>query len=444
MSISQIRQRLEGKPFQRLTHALKLRTITAEELHELEETFFELHTAMDRLKSRCREEAKTDPVVRRVAQLENLSENVGFTAIFLGTPALIACIVYYGLYRIYSPSLIVTVVILYPVTAFALMIWSSMSLVNLLGPFPAWMDRTPINGVHPGDAIRGEQAYAVALGPVLGRYRQNQGELADINRDLEAYKLQLHTDKLAKFASFKLSWSEVGTMTNAEHLDIANTQARRLEILLSDKFLPEKERIHDMLDEISDLLPEAMIRKARFVATMRNRLVHEYEFRELPDLESFIDQSQSLLLYLLTLPDMPITEEVQAYLDAMENSHGSSAEDYDPNWLANQIRTGRIASAEWHRTEQQFIVDASKHLERILRLRFDSSGGTGLKTTLRNTRLLKNSYLLKDLEHLASLRNDFFHHPFEFGPDEYQEFRSLAENVSQRLQIEKPQQAYYG
>ena len=54
---------------------------------------------------------------------------------------------------------------------------------------------------------------------------------------------------------------------------------RRLERLLRQHFHAEGRGLHELITSCDDRLPEAAARKLRFIATVRNRLMHEDGYR---------------------------------------------------------------------------------------------------------------------------------------------------------------------
>ena len=58
-------------------------------------------------------------------------------------------------------------------------------------------------------------------------------------------------------------------------IDIVIKSSRRLESMLSDGLGAEGRGLHQKISSVEDQLPESLVRRLRFVATMRNKVVHE-------------------------------------------------------------------------------------------------------------------------------------------------------------------------
>ena len=46
--------------------------------------------------------------------------------------------------------------------------------------------------------------------------------------------------------------------------------------------------MHEKITSASDELPPHLIKQMRYLATIRNKLIHDYEFNSIPDRENFI------------------------------------------------------------------------------------------------------------------------------------------------------------
>jgi hypothetical protein len=75
-------------------------------------------------------------------------------------------------------------------------------------------------------------------------------------------------------------------------IELAVTTARRLEGLLEARFGAEGRGLHEKLASVEARLPPEALSNGRYVATMRNKVVHEDSFA-LPDRERFLRCAQA-------------------------------------------------------------------------------------------------------------------------------------------------------
>ncbi|CAD7695377.1 unnamed protein product [Ostreobium quekettii] len=66
--------------------------------------------------------------------------------------------------------------------------------------------------------------------------------------------------------------------------------AKELEHLLAHEFGAQGQGLHQKISSAQSAagLPQALVKKMRYLATLRNRLVHERDFNAVPDRERFI------------------------------------------------------------------------------------------------------------------------------------------------------------
>lgn len=62
-------------------------------------------------------------------------------------------------------------------------------------------------------------------------------------------------------------------------IEIAVTRCKRLETLLEAEFGATGRGLHEKVSSVQDELPDALVRKLRFIATVRNKLVHEADVK---------------------------------------------------------------------------------------------------------------------------------------------------------------------
>ena len=75
--------------------------------------------------------------------------------------------------------------------------------------------------------------------------------------------------------------------------------AKELEFILESKFGASGQSIHQKIDSLpANTLPDSLVKQMRFLATMRNKLVHERGFDSIPDRARFITQFEASVLEL--------------------------------------------------------------------------------------------------------------------------------------------------
>jgi ABC-type multidrug transport system fused ATPase/permease subunit len=66
-------------------------------------------------------------------------------------------------------------------------------------------------------------------------------------------------------------------------IELAVTRCKRLETLLEEELGASGRGLHQKVSSVQDKLPEALVKRLRFIATMRNKLVHEADTDRLDD-----------------------------------------------------------------------------------------------------------------------------------------------------------------
>ncbi len=91
-------------------------------------------------------------------------------------------------------------------------------------------------------------------------------------------------------------------------IELAVRYSKQLESLLEQKFAAEGRGLHEKVSSVEDLLSEDLVRKLRWIATMRNKVVHEDDF-EIENLASFRDSCEQALALLKNHP-VPVPTQV--------------------------------------------------------------------------------------------------------------------------------------
>ncbi len=71
-------------------------------------------------------------------------------------------------------------------------------------------------------------------------------------------------------------------------LELAITRSKRLEARLRDGLAARGKGLHQLTSSVEKRLPDPVIRKLRFVATVRNKLVHDLDVRQMDDRRGFV------------------------------------------------------------------------------------------------------------------------------------------------------------
>lgn len=87
-------------------------------------------------------------------------------------------------------------------------------------------------------------------------------------------------------------------------IDIVVTQSKQIEQLLEQKFAAKGRGLHEKVDSVTHVLDAALVKRLRWIATMRNKVVHE-DFA-LPSQDDFSRSCQSALDTIQTMHSSPI------------------------------------------------------------------------------------------------------------------------------------------
>lgn len=66
-------------------------------------------------------------------------------------------------------------------------------------------------------------------------------------------------------------------------IEIAIKRCKRLETLLEEDFGAAGRGLHEKVSSVEQVLPDKLVRRLRFIASMRNKLVHEADVDRLED-----------------------------------------------------------------------------------------------------------------------------------------------------------------
>jgi hypothetical protein len=70
--------------------------------------------------------------------------------------------------------------------------------------------------------------------------------------------------------------------------ELAIKSSKELEHLLDTEFHAQGKGLHEKISSVESTLPRKLVLNMRYLATIRNKLVHEYGFDDIPDRPAFI------------------------------------------------------------------------------------------------------------------------------------------------------------
>ena len=94
-----------------------------------------------------------------------------------------------------------------------------------------------------------------------------------------------------------------GFVYSSNDYQLAIEASKELEHLLEHEFNAHGQGLHEMVSSVERLLPVPTGRSIRYVATLRNRLIHDRQMRALPDRPLFISKFDNAMTELNILID---------------------------------------------------------------------------------------------------------------------------------------------
>lgn len=85
-------------------------------------------------------------------------------------------------------------------------------------------------------------------------------------------------------------------------IELAVSRVKALESLLEQSLGANGKGLHEKISSVQDRLAPALVKKLRFVATVRNKIVHEADYQRIDDREGFsraCDEAEAELKALL-------------------------------------------------------------------------------------------------------------------------------------------------
>ncbi|QJW96877.1 DUF4145 domain-containing protein [Frigoriglobus tundricola] len=90
-------------------------------------------------------------------------------------------------------------------------------------------------------------------------------------------------------------------------IELAITRVKALESLLEHALGATGKGLHEKVSSVQDRLPPQLVRKLRFVATVRNKIVHESAYTQIDDPGGFVracDEAEAELRALTAPPQV--------------------------------------------------------------------------------------------------------------------------------------------
>ncbi len=88
-------------------------------------------------------------------------------------------------------------------------------------------------------------------------------------------------------------------------IELAITRVKALESLLEQALGATGKGLHEKVTSVQDRLPQPLVRKLRFAATVRNKIVHEADYKQIDDRDGFVracDEAETELRALFAPP----------------------------------------------------------------------------------------------------------------------------------------------
>lgn len=85
-------------------------------------------------------------------------------------------------------------------------------------------------------------------------------------------------------------------------IELAVTRTKALEALLEQALGATGKGLHEKVTSVQDRLPQPLVKKLRFIATVRNKIVHEANYQQIDDRAGFTracDEAEAALRAML-------------------------------------------------------------------------------------------------------------------------------------------------
>src|SRR5436190_22500228 len=88
-------------------------------------------------------------------------------------------------------------------------------------------------------------------------------------------------------------------------IELAVTRTKALEALLEQAFGATGKGLHEKVSSVQNRLSPSLVKKLRFIATVRNKIVHESDYKQIDDPNGFVracDEAEAELRSMLAPP----------------------------------------------------------------------------------------------------------------------------------------------
>jgi hypothetical protein len=72
--------------------------------------------------------------------------------------------------------------------------------------------------------------------------------------------------------------------------ELAIRSSKELEHILDTEFNGQGKGLHEKITSVESSLSQELVRDMRYLATIRNKLVHEHDFNQIPERDKFISR----------------------------------------------------------------------------------------------------------------------------------------------------------
>ncbi|CAI5741577.1 unnamed protein product [Peronospora destructor] len=89
-----------------------------------------------------------------------------------------------------------------------------------------------------------------------------------------------------------------GFVHSCNDYQLAIETSKELEYVLEKEFNAHGQGLHEKVSSVERTIPFPTVRSIRYVATLRNKLIHDRETRALPDRQQFINKFEDAMVEL--------------------------------------------------------------------------------------------------------------------------------------------------
>ncbi len=195
-------------------------------------------------------------------------------------------------------------------------------------------------------------------------------------------------------------------------------------------------------------LPESLEKAARMMATIRNRLCHEWDYTHVDNIQSFRDACSQLKTHLIA-EALRVSKGQNRYMSfdvsqCRKDDPSLSIENGYPNdekdWTVFDFCRAAVEINKDQYADFTLVIDATKAIEWHLSRCFQTSsyydyghdegeGGAGLIQLLDRCETLLHADIIELIRELASLRNQVMYYAVVLTPDERDRYITAVTNI---------------